>query len=269
MSLKTLIALSKAAVTQAAAKLTPDDPSPTRQDTDLPLGARIGGLVQVDAGQFLIARTLGSIVAEPNLGEAKIVAISRIRPHGWPDDMIIYRYYLATGDRDETERYLQVTVEGGAVKEVTYWNTLERKRSGDPIGDNPWFQAYDGSLGMGLGENRYSYPSAELEILLTPKQFAAIGISPEIIWDRAMGTPDSYMSPIRVREDRIDDAIGETGMSQRVHFMDYVRSLEGGLTEHLWISLEVVLADDGQTAQDVHVDFMIGIPVPITAIRIV
>jgi hypothetical protein len=73
-----------------------------------------------------------------------------------------------------------------------------------------------------------------------------------------------HVLPIHGVENRIDDAVGDTGLSQELRCMPYERILEGDLVEHLLISLEVVKSDGNENQKDVHVDFMIGIPLAVS-----
>jgi hypothetical protein len=76
-----------------------------RTDQDLPLGARIGSVVQLQQSPIIRAQANGSLIALPDAGDNRI----------WPSRRCacsqstgLYRYYLDKGDLDAREKFLQV-----------------------------------------------------------------------------------------------------------------------------------------------------------------
>jgi len=236
------------------------------QDTSLPLGGHIGGYVKVDKAALFAASMLGSFVVPPETGECVIAAISRVRLDDWPESLGVYRYYLATGDDGGKERYVQAMVRDGKLVEAVYYTSLTRLITGDPEVQ----KYYSGELDKeGIGDREWVFPRSDLEGMLTAEQFATLGKDVEgITWQRAIGDGDFHL-PLHGVETRIDDSVGIRGISQEVWCMPHVRPLEGGLVEHLFISLEVVKSHDGKQEDDVHVDFMVGMPLALTDFQII
>lgn len=241
-------------------------PKPATQDQSLPLGGRIGGYIQVNDSAILVASTLGSIVVPPETGEVRIIAISRIRLEGWPEKLGLYRYYVATGDGGDKERYIQVMTENGVFKEAVYFTSLTRLYPQNP----EMIKYYSGELGDdGIGAGEWVFNRDDLKGLLTEEQFKSLSIEiNEIAWQRAIGD-GNHVSPVKGVENRIDDAVGDMGIHQQVWCMPHTRALQGGLVEHLFISLEVMDSHDGKREQDVHVDFMVGVPLSADDFRII
>lgn len=247
------------AATRATTALTPKR---STQDSGLPLGGRIGGYAKVDEAAIFTATVLGSFVIAPSIGEAKITAISRVRLDGWPDEMGMFRYYLAKGDDGDKERFIQVVTRNGVVSEVVYFTSLTRLYPDSVDG----LRYYSGELGdEGIGGTEWVFTRDDLKGLLTDAQFNDLPADKaEIAWNRAVGSGD-HVLPVRGMENRIDDAVGDMGLRQELYIMPHERVLEGGLVEHLLVSLEVVKSHNGEPEKDVHVDFMIGIPLAVSA----
>ena len=87
MSLRTLWKLGRTIATDAIVRPETEKLDLPRKDLDLPLGGRIGALLQIKDGQLNVAQILGSIVTPPSTGQVTITAISRPRPDGWPEDL--------------------------------------------------------------------------------------------------------------------------------------------------------------------------------------
>ncbi len=228
-----------------------------REDQGLPLGGRIGGMLKMQMTPFIHASTNGSLMQIPDDRDTLIRAVSRVNL-----DMSgsLFRYYLATGDDDSPEKYLQLYQDDkGQVAELMYCTRLTRL-----IPETEEDQeAYMGEAGYGLGDKSYT---------LWREQLAGLGFDDadlknvfddgdSITYQRDAGDPQSeFVRPFSGTETRIDDVGGEHGLKQQVVFMPYARSLAGG-TEFLLITTEIVLSQDGDSnKRGIHVDFMIGIP---------
>lgn len=241
------------------------DYKPPTQDMGLPYGGHIGALAEVSDVAFLVANALGSIIDPPGTGEVVISSISRVRMNGWPNDTVIHRYYLATGDSGEKERYIQVVSVDGKAKEAIYFASIFRlyPDSQDVV---RFYNGEDETDRIGGGE--WFFPRSDLESWLNKQQIQALGDKPELVYQRAVGDGE-YHPPLQGVENRIDDAVGNTGLRQKLWCMPYVRNLDGNIQEHLFISLEVVEAHDGKKEREVHVDFMVGISIATTDFRII
>jgi hypothetical protein len=235
------------------------------QDTGLPYGGRIGSLAQIGEATILVAVTLGSIIDSPKTGEVTIKAISRIRLQGWPEHLALYRYYLATGDGGEKERYIQVMTDHGEPKEVIYFASIYRlfPDSSDTI------RFYTGEdEAERIGQREWVFARSDLLTFLNQEQLQALGDKPELVYARAIGD-DDYHPPIQGVENRIDDAVGDKGVRQKIWCTPHTRTLDGNIQEHLYVSLEAMDSHDGKAERDVHVDFMVGIPISTNDFRIV
>ena len=102
---------------------TTSAPAATRVDTGLPFGARIGSLLSLQLSPFIRANAAGALVAVPERSEELITSISRLRVGATGS---IHRFYVATGDDDGREAFLQVYSEEGAPKDVMYCNRIAR-----------------------------------------------------------------------------------------------------------------------------------------------
>lgn len=241
-------------------------PKRPTQDLRLPLGGRIGGFIKVNEASLLSASVFGSFITPPETGEVKISAISRVRLDGWPDSLAMHRYYLATGDGGEKERYIQVMTSSGELKEAVYFTSLVRLYPSDP----EMLKYYSGELGDdGIGGREWVFAREDLEGILSASQFKSLPASTaEVSWQRAIGEGDHF-SPIHGTETRIDDAVGDGGVHQEIWCMPHTRVLEGSFIEHLFVSLEVMNSHDGKREQEVHVDFMVGIPLSVGDFQII
>ncbi|MET3115967.1 hypothetical protein AAKU64_000170 [Undibacterium sp. GrIS 1.8] len=242
-------------------------------DANLPLKARIGGVLQLQKTPFIRAISQGSLIAMPDDGNCLIRAISRVRLEIAGS---LYRYYLNTGDQDANESFVQLYQnEQGDISEVMYYQRLTRFVP-ETIEDQ---QAFSGEAGAGLGDRTYSLWRAQLEAQFVDNGLDAatlannlnsiFGDSDQIDYSRDAGDPNSeFVAPFKAQESRIDDAIGQHGLLQDIVFMPYSRALDG-LRESLLISTEIVRSRDGDTSRrEIHVDFMIGIPVELDRLLI-
>lgn len=228
------------------------------QDEDLPLGARIGGFLRLQKTPFIRAISEGSLIDMPTDAQSVIKAISRVKLNLSGS---LYRYYLQKGDVNEKEIYLQVYVnELGEVSEAIYCTHLTRLI---PESDEDQ-KIFMGLAGYGLGDKRYSLWRFQLEELgyVESDLQVIFGSDETIDYYRDAGDQDQeFLTPFTGSEVRLDDAIGQQGLQQEVYFMPYKREVKGN-TEYLFITTELVKSKNGDTSQrEIHVDFMVGIPV--------
>jgi hypothetical protein len=230
---------------------------PARQDHELPLGARVGGIVKLQRAPFIRAEAAGSLVAMPPQADERIVAVSQLR---FALEGRLYRYYLATGDVDDKERFIQVFQDVQGQLEIMYCTQLTRIIAQSAAEQD----AFTGERGYGLGDLGYS---------LWRNQLADIGVSqPDL--ERVFGTREqldyvrdagdrdqAFVAPFHGQEVRIDDPQGMRGLRQELYLMPYVRALAGGASESLLISTEIIESVNGDaTRRGIHVDFVVGIP---------
>jgi hypothetical protein len=229
-----------------------------RADDGVPLGARIGSVVQVQKSPVIRAQAMGSLIAMPGEGDTRVLALSQmlLEPH-----TELYRLYLALGDADDKEVFLQLFgTHEGDVKEILYCTQLARIIP-ESFDDQ---QAFTGEAGYGLGDAAYTLWREQLADMLDEATLATVfGDADRIEYTRDAGDPNAgFYPPFRGREIRIDDAAGKHGLRQEVYFMPYVRQLQGGGREYLLISTEIVESVDGdENRRGIHVDFVVGIPI--------
>jgi hypothetical protein len=229
-----------------------------RADDHLPLGARIGSLVQMQLTPVIRAQSGGSLIAMPAAGDNRILAVSQIKLQ---PATALFRLYLATGDVKADEKFLQVfSNDDGSVAEILYCTQLARVVP-ETADDQ---DAYTGVAGYGLGDASYSLWRDQLADMLSEAELAtAFGDSDHIDFARDAGGSDAaFIQPFTGKEIRIDDAQGVKGLKQQLYFMPYVRELAGGGREYLLITTEIIDSVDGDTSKrGIHVDFVIGIPI--------
>lgn len=227
-------------------------------DDGVPLGARIGSVVQLQMSPIIRAQTNGSLIATPGAGDTRILAVSQVRLE---PDTELYRLYLDKGDDDADEKFLQVFCGGdGKVAEVLYCTQLARVIP-ETADDQ---EAYMGTAGYGLGDAGYTLWREQLADMLDAAALETVfGAADRLDYTRDAGAPDAqFVAPFKGRETRIDDAAGMHGLRQEWYFMPYVRPLADGSREYLLITTEIVESVDGDTGKrGIHVDFVIGIPV--------
>lgn len=237
-----------------------------KQDEKLPLNARIGSLLNLQMNPFIRASTSGSLISVPQDASNIIKSVSRVNI-----DISgkLYRYYLATGDNGEKEVFLQLYVNAtGEIQDAIFCEQLTRfipeTREDQDI--------FTGAAGYGLGERTYS---------LSKDQLLSIGFSESQVnefthpngesvnYDREFGTvDDEFVPPFIGTETRLDDAMGINGIKQEVYFMAYRRILSS-MNEYLLITTEVVQSKNGNSSdREIHVDFMVGIPLDLNNITI-
>jgi hypothetical protein len=233
-----------------------------RADAGVPLDARIGSVVQIQRSPVIRAQANGSLIAMPEEGDCRILALSQMRLQ---PDTELYRLYLDKGDEDAKEKFLQVFCgDDGKVAEILYCTQLARVIP-ETADDQ---DAYTGVAGYGLGDASYTLWREQLADMLGEAELAAVfGDSERLDYARDAGGSDAgrpdaaFVKPFQGREIRIDDAQGVHGLRQELYFMPYVRELAGGGREYLLITTEIIESVDGDTARrGIHVDFVIGIP---------
>jgi hypothetical protein len=230
----------------------------THADDGLPLGARIGSLVQMQQSPIIRAQANGSLIAAPGAGDDRVLAVSQLKLE--PSTQL-YRFYLVKGDEDGKEKFLQVFCRAdGAIAEILYCTGLARVIP-ESLEDQ---QAYTGEAGYGLGDPGYTLWREQLADMLGEAELAAVfGDLDRIDFTRDAGAREAaFVAPFRGQEIRIDDAQGKHGLRQQLFYMPYVRQLAGGERETLLITTEIVDSVDGDAGRRaIHVDFVIGIPV--------
>jgi hypothetical protein len=229
-----------------------------RADDHLPLGARIGSLVQMQVSPVVRAQSGGSLITMPAAGDTRILAASQVKIDPGTS---LYRLYLVTGDVKADEKFLQVfSNDDGSVAEVLYCTQLARVIPETEDDQD----AYTGVAGYGLGDASYTLWREQLADTLSEAELAtAFGADDHITYARDAGAPDAaFVQPFTGKEIRIDDAQGMKGLKQQLYFMPYVRELLGGGREYLLITTEIIDSVDGDTSKrGIHVDFVIAIPI--------
>lgn len=229
-----------------------------REDEGLPMGARIGSLVQFQKSPVIRAQSQGSMIAMPGDGDNRVLAVSQVKLNL---DGALYRFYLAKGDQDAKEKFFQVYSDAsGQVAEILYCTQLARV-----IPETAEDQdAYTGVSGVGLGDSSYTLWREQMADTLAEMELAQVfGEADQIVFTRdAGGTSASFVAPFSGTETRIDDAGGSAGLKQEMYYMPYVRTLPGGGREYLIITTEILASVNGDTSKrGIHVDFVVGIPV--------
>jgi hypothetical protein len=226
-------------------------------DDALPMGARIGSVVQMQCSPVIRAQANGSMIAMPEAGDTRVLAVSQMKLE---PDTELYRLYLDKGDADAKEKFLQVFCgDDGKVAEVLYCTQLARIVP-ETADDQ---DAYTGAAGYGLGDAGYTLWREQLADTLDDASLATVfGSADRVEYTRDAGAPDAqFVAPFHGRETRIDDAEGVHGLRQEMYFMPYVRKLADGSREYLLITTEIVESVDGDASKrGIHVDFVIGIP---------
>ncbi|ATQ78649.1 hypothetical protein CR152_00285 [Massilia violaceinigra] len=230
-----------------------------REDEGLPLGARIGGMLQLQMSPLIRAQANGSLIAMPRDADTLILAVSQIKLNLAGG---LYRYYLAKGDDDAKEKFLQLYADkDGKVAEIMYCTQLARV-----IPETAEDQdAYTGRSGFGLGDQTYTLWREQLDdVGLSEDELATVfGDSDRLDYVRDAGDRNAtFVAPFKGTETRIDDAGGVQGLKQEMYFMPYVRELAAGGSEYLLITTEIISSVNGDNSKrGIHVDFVIGIPV--------
>jgi len=235
------------------------------QDKDLPLGARIGGFIRMQKSPFIRAISEGSLIDMPTDAQSVIKAISRVKLNLSGS---LYRYYLQTGDVNEKEIFLQVYVNPqGQVEEAIYCTQLTRLI---PETDEDQ-QIFMGLAGYGLGDKNYSLWRFQLEELgfVESDLQVIFGVDDTIDYARDAGdTEQEFLEPFTGSEIRLDDALGQSGLQQKIYFMPYKRKVKEN-AEYLFITTELLESKNGDASQrEIHVDFIVGIPVELERVVI-
>lgn len=234
-------------------KLSSSQQKPAPEDEGLPFGARVGSAVKFNAGPFL--RAGGTLVGTP-APAAVVVAISRVRMNL---EGQLYRFYLSKGDNaQDAETYVQVYADSsGKVQEMHYFERVLRMYPDTPEA----VAAFTGQSKDGLGQMEFSLWRDQMKELGYSEDMLqqSFGDSTELVYTRMAGGASEYMAPFEAQENRIDDSLGKQGLHQKLLFMPYARELSN-TSEQLVISTEILSDQNGTSVQDVHVDFMIGLP---------
>ncbi|WP_164557918.1 DUF2491 family protein [Massilia atriviolacea] len=230
-----------------------------REDEGLPMGARIGGMLKLQMSPLIRAQANGSLIAMPRDTDTLIQAVSQIKLNLAGG---LYRYYLAKGDDDAKEKFLQLYAdEKNQVAEIMYCTQLARVIP-ETADDQ---DAYTGRAGYGLGDQTYTLWREQLgDVGLSADELATVfGDSDRLDYVRDAGERNAaFVSPFKGTETRIDDAGGVKGLKQEMYFMPYVRELPGGGSEYLLITTEILSSVNGDhSKRGIHVDFVIGLPV--------
>jgi hypothetical protein len=181
-----------------------------RMDEGVPLDARIGSVVQLQHSPVIRAQANGSLIAMPEAGDTRILAVSQMRLQ---PDTELYRLYLDKGDEDAKEKFLQLFCGGdGKVAEILYCTQLARVVP--QIADDQ--DAYTGQAGYGLGDAGYTLWREQLADMLDASALASVfGDGERLDYRRDAGGPDApFVQPFHGREIRIDDARGAHGLRQ-------------------------------------------------------
>ena len=230
---------------------------PERVDIGLPLNAQIGALLELQRAEFALLNS--TLLTVPSSSQMPIVAVSRLRLEG-DEDLQIYRLYTDTG----TERsgigasFLQILCGQGGVDtilDLAYYQFLCRQYTTTEAEQAP----YRGE-GFGLGESDYYMADDQLATIpQAANQIPALlGETDALHFIR--DTPGgNYVRPFTARESRLDDPIGEKGVSKQLSFMPYLRPLPDGHQERLLISFDYVETMDGHAAPAAYVDFIAGV----------
>ncbi|MBK3780302.1 YjfK family protein [Paraburkholderia aspalathi] len=233
-------------------------PKLDRVDTGLPYNAQLGALLEVPRAEFALLD--GSLLSVPASAQLPIVAVSRIHLDA-DDDLALFRFYTATGqDRSGVgASFLQVVCRAGHVddiQDVAYYQHLCRDF---PVTDEE--QAPYRGEGFGLGE--LTYEMADDKLRAIPQAASNLSAFIASADDALVFTRDTpggdYVAPFDAGENRLDDAVGEKGMTKRLSFMPYVRDLAAGRQERLLISFDYVKTVDGRSATAAYVDFLAGL----------
>lgn len=225
----------------------------------LPMGIGFGKVVTISPIVFALVDD--SLVTAPSARENMINSISSLRnTHG---ERLAYRGYVNTGDKGQ-EQYLQVTSNADDF-EAIWFTTLHRHypQSREDL------DAFMGK-GYGSGASEFNISRAMLEGVgydakVLDNVFKNLD---NITYSREMGEGE-YVAPVSCVEVRKDSADSESGIEQKTSFMLYSRMLESNVKEFLWISLEAEQTRNGQTSEEVHVDFMVGLKVDSKRISII
>lgn len=233
--------------------------APPPEDRGLPLAARIGSVVDVQMSPLLRANANGSLLALPQAEDSRILAISQFKLSMAGR---LYRYYLAKGDQDGREKFLQLYVdEQGAVQEILYCTQLLRFIPTTAEDQD----AFTGAEGCGLGDLQFSLWRSQLEQSGADSAGldAAFGAQEALDFERDVGDPAAgFVAPFTGSETRIDEASGMQGLQQQLYFMPYARRLGDGSKEYLLVTTEILQSVNGDhRKRGIHVDFVVGIPV--------
>lgn len=233
-----------------------------RVDKGLPLGATVGGILEIPRASF--ALLTGSLVRVPEAAQLPIEAIGRVRLEA-DTDILVHRYYTGVGDlQGRGLSFLQVMSNADGIVDMGYYQIGCRQ-----IPQTTEEQEAFMGRGFGLGEVDYWMAEDQLrELKLPMAQILEILAGQEALNFKRDLDGGEYVAPLVGRETRIDDEFGEKGLTQKVRFMPYVRTLPDGNTERLLVSFEVVESVNGVAKTRVHINFLVGLGLDQQKVRV-
>ena len=230
-----------------------DEPSST---PNVPLDARIGGLLKIQQTPFIRAQVDGSLVVPPSEQEDRIVAISRVKLGKAGD---LYRFFLSTEETTGVMKFVQIYRDAqGDLSEFQYFSSLtsfipETREDQD---------LFTGRAGRGLGDREYSLFKGQLSGAVPDAVLAGAFSSEDTpaTFVRDGGGDQDFASPYHVEETRVETANGEQGLNQEVFFTPYRRQV-GQTEENLLIATQIVSSADGDDRKrSINVWFYAGLP---------
>ncbi len=235
----------------------------------LPLQARIGSRVAIQASAFISADISGSLLNSGDDFGLSVVSMSSVLFDGM--NQKAYRYYTSNGDNDTKETFIEfLSGEDNLVPaELMVCTKIQRQYPTDPEEQ----AMYMGKRSPdGLGSRFYALGrDTLLELGFSEEKLAQVlGDRDELEYERDIDNSLEFVRPLHGYETRIDNDTGSEGMRQELYYMPYVRDLQNGGKEFLIISTEVVKSLNGNESDclEIHVDFVIGILVPKDKIEI-
>ncbi|MDR9836866.1 MULTISPECIES: hypothetical protein [Herbaspirillum] len=232
-------------------------------DAGLPLGLRIGSLVSIKSGYYLAMDQRATFV-RPLPAAAAVKAISSLSLNM---DLRVHRFWIETGDSGVAARFLQITSAlDGTPKEAFLCSLIARYV---PVSVEEQ-DIYTGANQIGLGEREFAVQrdSIDQRFYSADEIEKAFGDSVDLVFRRDVGGSENFVAPFTGVEIRIDDSRGERGLEQSVWFMPYFRRF-GGISEHLFITTANLTSRNGRPEREVYVDFVAGLPVPLTDLAVV
>ena len=231
----------------------------TNPKLDIPMGIDFGKVMTISPVVFALIDD--SLVTAPSSRENIVTSLSSLKNNY--GERVAFRAYINTGDKGQ-EQYLQVTTHSDDFECI--WFTTLHRHYPQSMED---MEAFMGK-GYGNGEREFNISRGMLESVgfdqkVLDKVFKNMD---NLTYSREIGEGD-YVAPIDCREVRMDSADRESGMEQKTNFMLYSRMLDSNVKEFLWISLEAEQTKNGNSSNEVHVDFMVGLKVDNKRISII
>lgn len=234
-----------------------------RADEGLPLGAMVGGILEIPRASF--ALLTGSLVRVPDSAQLPIEAVSRVRLEA-DSDLMMHRYYTGVGDlQGRGLSFLQVIGNSDGIVDVGYYQIGCRQ-----IPQTAEDQAAFMGRGFGLGEVDYLMAEDQLrEMNLPMEQIIELLAGQDALNFKRDLDGEDYVAPLVGRETRIDDAFGQTGLTKKVRFMPYSRTLPDGNVERLLVSFDAVDSVNGVAKTRVYVNFLVGLGLDLQKVRVI